>query len=102
MDLAKGWINRQITRLEKEYLTWPDWMKRERNQKMDNFIGTWRTRDGSKVEVIEQCLGRDEFWGKVLLPYGSAPLMVWDSFGNSLTQTELDLMERISEKDPRR
>lgn len=29
MDLPKGWISRQITRLEKEYLTWPDWMKRE-------------------------------------------------------------------------
>ena len=29
MDLPKGWINRQIARLEKEYLTWPDWMKRE-------------------------------------------------------------------------
>ena len=69
---------------------------------MYNFVGTWRTRDGSKVQVVEQCLGRDEFWGKVLEPYISPPSMVWNSFGNSLTQTELDLMERISEKDHRR
>lgn len=32
MELPKGWINRQIARLEKEYLTWPDWMKREHGE----------------------------------------------------------------------
>ena len=68
----------------------------------NNFIGTWRTRDGSKVQVLEQRLGSAEFWGKVLEPYLSPPSMVWNNLGNSLTQTELDLMERISEKDPRR
>jgi hypothetical protein len=29
MTLSKGWINRQITRMERESKTWPDWMRRE-------------------------------------------------------------------------
>lgn len=29
MTLSKGWINRQITRVEQESKTWPDWMRRE-------------------------------------------------------------------------
>jgi hypothetical protein len=29
MTLSKGWINRQITRVERESKTWPDWMRRE-------------------------------------------------------------------------
>lgn len=111
MDLPKGWISRQITRLEKEYLTWPDWMKRERNQKMDNFVGTWRTRDGSKVQVTKhETINLDSlnvyaelFLGKVLEPYISPELSeTWTVEGNSNTSTRLDLMERISEKDPRR
>jgi hypothetical protein len=31
MTLSKGWINRQITRVERESKTWPDWMRRETN-----------------------------------------------------------------------
>lgn len=29
MTLSKGWINRQISRVERESKTWPDWMRRE-------------------------------------------------------------------------
>lgn len=29
MTLSKGWINRQITRVERDSKTWPDWMRRE-------------------------------------------------------------------------
>ena len=29
MTLSKGWINRQITRVERESKAWPDWMRRE-------------------------------------------------------------------------
>ncbi len=29
MTLPKGWINRQVARMEKESQSWPDWMKRE-------------------------------------------------------------------------
>jgi hypothetical protein len=29
MTLSKGWINRQITRVERESKTWPDWTRRE-------------------------------------------------------------------------
>ena len=100
MDLPKGWISRQITRLEKEYLTWPDWMKRERNQKMDNFIGTWKTRNNSKVTVLRK--SGPDFTGKVIDPYVSPDGEVWDSNGNHTIIEGQDLMERISEKDPRR
>src|SRR5437763_144039 len=29
MTLSKGWINRQITRVERDVKDWPDWMRRE-------------------------------------------------------------------------
>lgn len=29
MTHAKGWINRQITRVDREWKSWPDWMRRE-------------------------------------------------------------------------
>ena len=29
MTPSKGWINRQISRVERESKTWPDWMRRE-------------------------------------------------------------------------
>ena len=29
MTLSKGWINRQITRVERDVKHWPDWMRRE-------------------------------------------------------------------------
>lgn len=28
MSFAKGWINRQFAQLEKDFATWPEWMKR--------------------------------------------------------------------------
>ena len=29
MTLPKGWINRQVTRVERDSKTWPTWMQRE-------------------------------------------------------------------------
>lgn len=66
----------------------------------NNFIGTWRTRDGSKVQVLRS--SGPEFTGKVLEPYISPDGELWTEEGNHMYSKDLDLMERISGKDPRR
>lgn len=29
MTLPKGWINRQVARIERDVKSWPEWMRRE-------------------------------------------------------------------------
>lgn len=51
MDLPKCRINRQIARLEKEYLTWPDWMKRKSYMQV--------TKTTSCQKYVDQVLTRN-------------------------------------------
>jgi len=68
----------------------------------NNFIGTWRTRNGTKVQILSVHSTGTCFNGRVLEPYISPNNEIWSDEGNHWQSTDLDLMERISEKDPRR
>lgn len=71
----------------------------ENNLKND-FTGTWICRNGKEVKVYlnpEKVHREEETW-----PFIGDNLLSYDNFGNSLELPDWDLMERISEKDPRR
>ena len=52
MTLSKGWINRQITRVERESKTWPDWMRRETNLRAEEQKASAEKISHSKEQQV--------------------------------------------------
>ncbi len=60
MTLSKGWINRQITRVEQESKTWPDWMRREaelRAQEQKASTSTVKSSPDKEAPAVKKAGG---------------------------------------------